>query len=214
MNLLSKLFKSNNDNASTPVDLKRALYNEDSIYFAVIDTETTWSDEVMSIGLVIADASTNRSIAGQYYIISPTYRKGGMYSGVLNILKTQNTITDSRKNVIADIKNLLSEYHVEKILAYNAKFDFNHLPELRNYDWCDIMRLAAYRQYNPHIPSRIKCCKTGRIKKGYGVEPIYQVLSGDRKYREIHNAFTDAVDELKIVEMLGHDISTYEIGLI
>lgn len=214
MSLLSKLFNSNNDNTSTPVTPKRTLYDKNSLYFAVIDTETTWSDEVMSIGLVIADASTNRPIAGQYYIISPTYRKGGMYSDVLNILKAQNTITDSRKNVIANMKNLLYEYHVEKILAYNAKFDFNHLPELRNYDWCDIMRLAAYRQYNPHIPARIECCKTGRIKKGYGVEPIYQMLSGDRNYREIHNAFTDAVDELKIVEMLGHDISTYEIGLI
>ena len=212
MSLLSKLFNTNKNSIS--VEPKESKYDKDSLYFAVIDTETTWSDEVMSIGLVIADASTNKPVGGQYYIISPTYRKGGMYSGVLNIMKSQNTITDSRRNVMADINSLLSEYHIEKILAYNAKFDFNHLPELRNYDWCDIMRLAAYRQYNPHIPARVECCKTGRIKKGYGVEPIYQMLSGNKKYREIHNAFTDAVDELKIVEMLGHDISTYEIGLI
>lgn len=212
MGILSKLFKTNN--TSIQMEPRKSLYNENSLYFAVIDTETTWSDEVMSIGIVIADASTNKPIGGQYYIISPTCRKGGMYSGVLNILKSQNTITDSRRNVVADIKSLLAEYHIEKILAYNAKFDFNHLPELRNYDWCDIMRLAAYRQYNSSIPTRVECCKTGRIKKGYGVEPIYQMLSGDRKYREIHNAFTDAVDELRIVEMLGHDISTYEIGRI
>ena len=212
MGILSKLLKTNKEQPL--IDSRKSLYDENSVYFAVIDTETTWTDEVMSIGIVIADASTNKPIGGQYYIITPTYRKGGMYSGVLNILKKQNTITDSRRNVIADINGLLSEYHIEKILAYNAKFDFNHLPELRNYDWCDIMRLAAYRQYNSCIPTRIECCKTGRIKKGFGVEPIYQMLSGNRRYREIHNAFTDAVDELRIVEMLGHDISTYEIGRI
>lgn len=212
MGILSKLLKTNKEQPL--IDSRKLLYDENSIYFAVIDTETTWTDEVMSIGIVIADASTNKPIRGQYYIITPTYRKGGMYSGVLNILKKQNTITDSRRNVIADINGLLSEYHIEKILAYNAKFDFNHLPELRNYDWCDIMRLAAYRQYNSCIPTHVECCKTGRIKKGFGVEPIYQMLSGNRRYREIHNAFTDAVDELRIVEMLGHDISTYEIGRI
>lgn len=212
MGILSKLLKTNKEQPL--IDSRKSLYDENSIYFAVIDTETTWTDEVMSIGIVIGDASTNKPIGGQYYIISPTYRKGGMYSGVLNILKSQNTITDSRRNVIADINSLLSEYHIEKILAYNAKFDFNHLPELRNYNWCDIMRLAAYRQYNSCIPTHVECCKTGRIKKGFGVEPIYQMLSGNRRYREIHNAFTDAVDELRIVEMLGHDISTYEIGRI
>ena len=35
---------------------------KDTNNFAVIDTETTWHDEVMSIGIVIADANTKKEI--------------------------------------------------------------------------------------------------------------------------------------------------------
>ncbi|SFB31685.1 hypothetical protein SAMN05216249_1203 [Acetitomaculum ruminis DSM 5522] len=182
--------------------------------FAVIDTETTWSDEVMSIGIVIADSHTNTPVDTRYYIIDPIYKKGGMYSGVLDFIKKEQTIKTTRKEALDTILFFLGEYSVERIFAYNAKFDFNHLPELRNFYWYDIMRIAAYNQYNKKIPSTVQCCKTGRIKKGYGVEPIYRMLSGNQLYREIHNALMDAIDELKIIEMLGYDIDVYNIGRI
>lgn len=35
--------------------------------FAVIDTETTWGDEVMSIGTVVADSETFEVIDQRYY---------------------------------------------------------------------------------------------------------------------------------------------------
>ena len=47
--------------------------------FAVIDTETNWNDQVMSIGVVIADSKTMKEIDSVYYIIDPEYRVGGMY---------------------------------------------------------------------------------------------------------------------------------------
>lgn len=39
--------------------------------FAVIDTETNWNDEVMSIGVVVADSATIEEIDWVYYIIAP-----------------------------------------------------------------------------------------------------------------------------------------------
>lgn len=51
--------------------------------FAVIDTETTYADEVMSIGIVMADEETFRPVDARYYIIAPTYQTGGMFSHVL-----------------------------------------------------------------------------------------------------------------------------------
>ena len=48
--------------------------------FLVIDTETTWSDRVMSIGAVVADAYDMRPLATKYYILDPEYMAGGMYS--------------------------------------------------------------------------------------------------------------------------------------
>jgi len=38
------------------------------------------------------------------------------------------------------------------------------------------------------------------------------MLSGNTRYCETHNALTDAIDELKIIEMLGYSIDTYEVG--
>ena len=42
--------------------------------FVVIDTETTWTDDVMSIGAVIADSKNYSIIDSRYYLIDPAYR--------------------------------------------------------------------------------------------------------------------------------------------
>jgi len=101
------------------------------------------------------------------------------------------------------------KHGIASIFAYNACFDRNHLPELRDFDWYDIMRLAAYRQYNPKIPANADCYSTGRLKRGYGVEAMLRLLSGSRTYRESHNAYFDAIDELEIMSLLGHHITKY-----
>ena len=46
--------------------------------FAVIDTETNWSDQVMSIGVVIADADTFEIEETRYYILPQECQVGGM----------------------------------------------------------------------------------------------------------------------------------------
>jgi hypothetical protein len=41
-------------------------------------------------------------------------------------------------------------------LSPSTPFDKRHLPELGGYAWYDIMKLAAYRQYNPKIPASME----------------------------------------------------------
>jgi hypothetical protein len=176
---------------------------------AVIDTETNWHDEVMSVGIALADASDYRCVDKRYYIFDQEARVGGIYSYVVHMRNLPEVVC-TRKNAVDEIRKYLDENGVTKILAYNAKFDYNHLPELGDYDWYDIMRLAAYKQYNKAIPESLPCCKTGRLKTNYGVEPIMQMLTGNMRYSEVHNAVMDAVDELKIVELLGHGMEVYE----
>ena len=65
--------------------------------FAVIDTETNWNDEVMSIGIVIADGATKEKIASKYYIITPEYRVGGMFSHELRSSENEARITDRKQ---------------------------------------------------------------------------------------------------------------------
>lgn len=177
--------------------------------FAVIDTETNWADQVMSVGTVIADADTFEAIEAKYHILPIECQIGGMYENTLFIETPVQPILCTRAEVIADLRGWFRQHDVRSIFAYNACFDRNHLPELRDFGWYDIMRLAAYRQYNVKISVTADCCSTGRLKRGYGVEPMLRLLSGNRTYNESHNAFYDALDELEIMRLLGHRIHEY-----
>lgn len=177
--------------------------------FAVIDTETNWADQVMSIGTVIADTETFQLIDSKYHILTPEYLVGGMYSDTLFADSRLHPIMCSRKEALTDLITWFAAYDVHSIFAYNACFDWNHLPELRHFDWYDIMRLAAYRQHNPKIPVNADCCSTGRLKRGYGVEPMLRLLSNNHTYHETHNALYDALDELEIIRLLNYDLTYY-----
>ncbi len=178
------------------------------MYFAVIDTETNWIDQVMSIGVVVADGETCKIQDARYYVITPECDIGGMYEKVL-FPKELSVVTCTRKEAMTALTAWMKRLGVQKIFAYNASFDRNHLPEFADFQWFDIMRLAAYRQHNPTIPKTADCCATGRLKRGYGVEPTLQRLSQNTAYRETHNALYDAMDELQIVRLLGHPLENY-----
>lgn len=177
--------------------------------FSIIDTETTWSDQVMSIGIVIADSKTFELIDKRYYILTTYLEDGGMYSDELYINNVKPDLECTNADGISELKLFLENHKVRKIFAYNASFDHRHLPELIQFEWYDIMKLAAYRQHNSKIPEWAECHSTGRLKQGYGVESIYRLLSDDEDYCEMHNALTDAIDELKIMKLLNHNLEKY-----
>ncbi len=175
--------------------------------FAVIDTETTWSGMLMTAGVVIVEADSLKVVDSKYYIAVDTLGEGGLYSYEVHqkgIEENESTSAD----IGPEIHKFLSSHGVKTILAYNAGFDRNCLSFLRSYRWCDIMRIAAYKQYNSAIPEDADCFKTGKLKRGYGVECILKML-GKEDYMELHNALTDALDELEIVRLLGHPVDMY-----
>ncbi len=177
--------------------------------FAVIDTETNWADQVMSIGCCIADEATFSLLDAKYHILPIECQIGGMYESTLFIETPVQPILCTRAEAIADLQSWFERHGVRSIFAYNASFDRNHLPELRLLCWHDIMRLAAYRQHNPRIPAMAECFSTGRMKRGYGVEAMLRLLSNSHTYHESHNAFFDALDELEIMRLLGWKVSQY-----
>lgn len=182
-------------------------------YFAVIDTETNWDNEVMSIGVAIAEKETFLPVVAYYFIFDPEFRVGGMYSSALPVKghSLRESIT-SRAQAMECIIEALEENEVTQIFAYNASFDKGLLPELSCYEWYDIMRIAAYRQYNKSIPLCADCCRTGKMKRAYGVEPMLRLLSANRSYQETHNAYFDALDELEIMRLLAQPLDVYGIA--
>lgn len=135
-----------------------------------------------------------------------------MYTYALYANGIKPDLECSREKAMAELVRFLAAHDVATIFAYNAAFDYRHLPEIRHFAWYDIMKLAAYRQHNPKIPNCAECYGTGRLKRGYGVESIYRLLSDDIAYCERHNALTDAIDELRIMKWLDHDLGIYSVA--
>ncbi len=175
--------------------------------FAVIDTETTWSGSLMTVGVLAVDAHSFTVLGRGYYIIKESVNEGGMYSDVIHMSGVEEILVpyDAAGKII---HSFLSCHGISSIFAYNASFDKNVLPYLSFYKWRDIMRLAAYKQYNSAITDDYKCFQTGKLKSGYGVENILRML-GKANYCETHNALHDAEDELEIMRLLGHPASMY-----
>lgn len=176
--------------------------------FAVLDTETNWDNRVMSVGIVLADGIDLTPTDTRYFVLTPEAEVGGMFSSAL-WLESTPALVRTREEAIREIREWLAAAEVESIFAYNARFDWGMLPELRDRRWYDIMGLAAYRQYNDSIPPWADCCRSGRLRRGFGVEAILRLLRQDY-YREEHNALRDALDELEIMRRLGHRPETYE----
>ncbi len=177
--------------------------------FAVIDTETNIRNQVMSIGVVIADYETFMIVDERYYILEPERSVGGMYSMALMLPDCSDAPMVSRREAIDALDTWLCENEVDSLFAYNASFDKSHLEELENYKWYDIMRIAAYKQHNRAITNRDECFANGKMKRGYGVEAMIRRLSPMKNYCEKHNALHDARDELTLMVLLKHPVDYY-----
>ena len=72
-------------------------------YFAVIDTETNWADQVMSIGTVIANADTFAPLESKYHILPMECEIGGMYYDTLFLDTPVKPILCTREEALADL---------------------------------------------------------------------------------------------------------------
>ena len=80
-------------------------------YFAVIDTETNWNNEVMSIGVVIAEKDTFKKVDDLYFIFDPEYKIGGMFSMVLPVKgRAPKDILFTRKIAMEKFKEAFEKY--------------------------------------------------------------------------------------------------------
>lgn len=179
------------------------------IPFAVIDIETNWDNEAMSVGILISDDQTFEIKDWKYYILSPQWRVGGMYSSRLRFTGQKATETDP-VTAAQEISGWLKDNGVNSLFAYNASFDARHFPWLSGVKWVDIMKKAAYKQHNPYISPNAETCKTGRLKRNYSVEAIYRLVTGKQDYYEEHNALLDAIDELEIMKRFGTSVKDYQ----
>ena len=180
--------------------------------YLVVDTETTWKRKLMTAGALVFNE--NFEVVDNFYEMSVgAYRQGGYYKDqVYNSLL--DPVQASTSEILDDILELYEKHNCKGIFAYNAQFDKGLLTTLPSDEWYDIMKIAAYKQNNPFLTDEFEYCATGRLKKNYNVEFMYKLLSGKESYKEIHNAYQDAVDELELMRMLKIPIEKYKVAKI
>lgn len=86
--------------------------------FAVVDTETNWNDEVMSIGVVVADFGTKEKIDSVYYIIDLEYNASfEMLSKDRRYSETHNVVLDAEDElqIMRLLGHGLSKYDIARI---------------------------------------------------------------------------------------------------
>ena len=181
-----------------------------SAKIAVLDAEVNQKEEVMSIGVVVADSKTFKIVDERYYILTPESNVGGKYLKALRVGDCINAPFVSRNEAVLKIGSWLQDCGVSAIFAYNAESDMKKLPEFDDFYWYDIMKIAAYKQYNSAITGMDPVTKDGRLKKDFGLSGMIRRLSGSLSYSETHNALYDARDELRVMELLGLPIDNYE----
>ena len=88
-------------------------------YFAVIDTETNWNNEVMSIAVVIAEKDTFKKVDDLYIIFDTEYKIGGMFSMVLPVKgRAPKDLLFTRKIAMEKFKEAFEKYGIS----------FEHMP--------------------------------------------------------------------------------------
>lgn len=93
--------------------------------FVVIDTETTWKDEVMSIGAVIAYGHDFSVVDSRYYLIDPQYKQGGIFSKQLHLPGPPQEIIGSRDKVVVSMKKWLKKTFCRNYLCLQRKIRQN-----------------------------------------------------------------------------------------
>ncbi len=69
---------------------------------------------------------------------------GGMFSQAL-LLKGQKPERGKKFIPIEQVINFLKSHNVNSVFTYNTSSDSRCLPELCEFEWYDILRMAAYR---------------------------------------------------------------------
>lgn len=181
--------------------------------FAIIDTETTWTKRLMTIGVVIANTATFETRDYRYYILTPEIEEGGVFRTEAYLKASGIVKKCGHKEAIYDILDFLERHGVTMLFAYNVGLDKQLLPELSSFEWMDIAPLATNECSKKFILNDEKYYSSECVKRKYRVRSIVRMVSGNDFYTETHNALFDAVDELKIMQYLRYTLESYRNGV-
>ena len=177
----------------------------------VIDTETvTGTYGLLSVGAVVLERYGNKvKLLDTYFGFSDEFEYGFYFAQQYAYALRNNIKRKPRREIEAELADLVRRYGVNTAFAYNAGFDkavaITYLPALK-FTWLDLMKPARqilagaehypeYKKLHPYI----ELTQSGILKRGYSVECVGQYLGLPR---ETHVAIEDALMETEIAVRL------------
>jgi len=178
----------------------------------VIDTETvTGTYGLLSVGVVVLERNGEKiTPIDTYFGFSDEFEYGFYFAQQYAYAARNGIKRKSRREIEAELADLVRRYNVKTAFAYNASFDKTvaeaYLPVLQ-FTWLDLMKPArqilagaehypAYKKLHPHI----ELTRGGLLKRGYSVECVGRYLGLPH---ETHVAVEDAQMETEIAVQLG-----------
>jgi len=178
----------------------------------VIDTETvTGTYGLLSVGAVVLEWNGVKVTPLDTYFGFSNEFEHGFYFAQQYAYALRNSVRRKpRREIEAELADLVRRYGVNTAFAYNAGFDkavaSAYLPTLQ-FTWLDLMKPArqilagaehypAYKKLHPHS----ELTRGGILKRGYSVDCVGRYLGLPH---ETHVAIEDALMETEIAVRLG-----------
>ena len=117
------------------------------------------------------------------------------------------------KDIENHIRKLLNKYKITNIYTYNGIFIFKKLPGLKQYHWYDIIKVAAYKQYNYKLLDNLPFREDGRLLCNCSIKEIMQILTKTYFYYTDH-ALYDTFDIARIMSLINLPIEQYSFSKI
>ena len=200
--------------------------------FIVLDTEGYSTCEPYNIGYIVGDKKGNIYEQRNFAVLPALYEnmeykyekkdiKGlqtaheMLHRNGKEIMYNENskyTIVHSADDVYTDLLNLITQYNIKRIWAYNCSFDENEMFHLFGYEKMTIIKnLVAFCDIIPAIlytrllsTDYIEFCKSNNFLTEKGnirtkAETVYRYLTGNLNFVEEHTALSDCLIEFQIL---------------
>lgn len=195
----------------------------------VFDTETSnkertkfnlYNNYVFDFGAVILDTETGEILLESNFLVSDIYYQpdimANYYAGEEELARRYNSCgipVISYSELIDTIEEIIDEYSVDALAAYNITFDKTAIMDtskllgynftIDKYQYMDIYHMACQAlagndQYVLFCTENDKVSAKGNISST--AETVYQFIKNDKSFIEAHTALEDSKIEAEILK--------------
>ena len=189
------------------------IQQENLDVIAIIDAKLNFIDEIISIGIAIVDAKTFKVKTAEYFLVPEELIIDGFNNDNITIAHTYQTYFGAHKDIENHIRKLLNQYNITNIYTFNGKFIYRKLAGLQKYHWYDIIKVAAYKQYNYKLPDNLMFNDQGRLLYKCNIKDLMEILTKTYFYYTNH-ALYDTLDIARMMSLIDLPIEQYGFSKI